>query len=174
MFSRGRPRQLESEQELYDLALRALMRRAHSVQEMQKKLSRYTRNELLVRVVMARLKENGQLDDARYAQQFARNRTESRKQGQFRIARELRARGVGDADINAALESSSAEADPALLVGQRIERKLKSFRGEIDQRKIASIYGSLLRAGFPADLIRSVLKQHTRVAVPDNDPSRSE
>ena len=143
------------------------MRRAHSVQEMQKKLSRYTRNELLVRVVMARLKENGQLNDARYAQQFARNRTESRKQGQFRIARELRARGVADADITSALETSAAESDPAALVRQRIERKLKSFRGQIDDNKIVSIYSSLLRAGFPSDLIRRELKRLTREEIPE-------
>jgi len=167
MFSRGRPRQLETEEELYDVALRALMRRAHSVQEMQKKLSRYTRSELLVRVVMARLRENGQLNDARYAQQFTRNRTQSRKQGQFRIARELRARGVADADINSALETSAAESDPAAMVRQRIERKLKSARGEVGERRIASIYGSLLRAGFPSDLIRRELKRATREEVPE-------
>src|SRR2546430_11325792 len=40
-------------------------RRAHSVHEMKQKLARRTDNELLVRVVMARLKENGQLDDER-------------------------------------------------------------------------------------------------------------
>ena len=170
MFSRGRPRQLETEEELYDVALRALMRRAHSVQEMQKKLSRYTRNELLVRVVMARLKKSGQLNDQHYAHQFTRNRTQSRKQGQFRIARELRARGVTDADINAALETSAAETDPAALVRQRIERKLKSFTGELDERRIASIYSSLLRAGFPADLIRRELKRLTREDVPESDP----
>jgi len=143
------------------------MRRAHSVQEMQKKLSRYTRSELLVRVVMARLRENGQLNDARYAQQFTRNRTQSRKQGQFRIARELRARGVADADINSALETSAAESDPAAMVRQRIERKLKSARGEVGERRIASIYGSLLRAGFPSDLIRRELKRATREEVPE-------
>jgi regulatory protein len=179
MFSRGRPRQLDTEEELYDAALRALMRRAHSIQEMQKKLSRYTRDELLVRVVMARLKENGQLDDERYAQQFTRNRTQSRKQGQFRIARELRARGVSDANIDSALESSAAETDQSALVRQRIERKLKSHRGPraadpsagktIDERKIASIYGSLLRAGFPSDLIRRELKRFTREEVPDSE-----
>jgi len=169
MFSRGRPRQLETEEELYDVALRALMRRAHSAQEMQKKLARYTRNDLLVRVVMARLKENGQLDDARYAQQFTRNRTQSRKQGQFRIARELRARGLADADINSALEASAAESDPAAIIRQRIERKLKSFRGEVDDKKIASIYGSLLRAGFPSDLIRRELKRATSEEVPETE-----
>ena len=174
MFSRGRPRQLETEHELYDVALRALMRRAHSVQEMQKKLARYTRNDLLLRVVMARLKENGQLNDARFAQQFTRNRTQSRKQGQFRIARELRVRGVADSDINSALETSAAESDPAAMVRQRIERKLKSVRGEIDDRKIASIYGSLLRAGFPADLIRRELKHATKEELPEAEPLDSE
>lgn len=167
MFSRGRSRQLETEQELYEVALRALMRRAHSVEEMRRKLSRHTRNELLVRVVMARLKESGQLNDARYAQQFARNRTQSRKQGQYRITRELRARGVPEADINSAIAASAAETDPAALVRQRIKRKLKSLRGEVDQKRIASIYGSLLRAGFPADLIRRELKGLTREEVPE-------
>jgi regulatory protein len=166
VFSRSRTRQLETEEELYDVALCALMRRAHSVQEMQKKLARYTRNDLLVRAVMARLKENGQLNDARYAQQFSRNRTQSRKQGQFRIARELRARGVADADINSALETSAAESDSAAMVRQRIERKLKSNRGAVDERKIASIYASLLRAGFPSDLIRRELKRATSEEVP--------
>ena len=171
MFSRTRPRKLDTEEELYDVALRALMRRAHSVQEMKKKLARRSDNELLVRVVMARLKENGQLDDERYAQQFTRNRTQSRKQGRFRIQRELRARGVSDTAINSALEESATQSDPAAVVRQRIERKLKSYRGEIDDKKIASIYGSLLRAGFPSDLIRRELKRATSEEVPEVEPA---
>lgn len=151
------------------MALRALMRRAHSVQEMKQKLARCTDNELLVRVVMARLKENAQLDDERFAKQFTRNRTESRKQGKFRIARDLRARGVADKQINAAIEESAAANDPAAMVRQRIERKMRSYRGEIDERKIASIYGSLLRAGFPSDVIRKELKNLTREEVPETD-----
>jgi regulatory protein len=177
MFSR--PRKLDTEEELYDVALRALMRRAHSVQEMKQKLARRTDNELLVRVVMTRLKENGQLDDERYAHQFARHRTQSRKQGQFRIARELRTRGVSDRLINSALEESAAQADPAAMVRQHIERKLKSYRGrksaeKIDDKKIASIYGSLLRAGFPSDVIRKELHRVTHEPVPEvEDPSES-
>ncbi len=169
MFSRARPRKLETEDELYDVALRALMRRAHSVHEMKQKLARRTDNELLVRVVMARLKENGQLDDERYAQQFTRDRTQSRKQGKFRIARDLRARGVADNQINAAIEDAAAATDTVAMVRQRIERKMRSYRGEIDERKIASIYGSLLRAGFPSDVIRKELKNLTREEVPETD-----
>lgn len=174
MFSRSRPRQLETEEELHEVALRALMRRAHSVQEMKQKLARYTRNDLLVRVVLARLKESGRLNDENYARQFIRNRTESRNQGHFRIARELRARGVSDAQISSALDESAAHTDPAAMIRQRIERKLKSYRGssgkKLDDKKIASLYGSLLRAGFPSDLIRRELKRLTSADLPEVDP----
>src|SRR5258708_5228906 len=163
----GKPRRRETEAELYDVALRALMRRAHSVYEMKQKLERRRDNKLLVQVVMARLKENGQIDDARYAKQFARQRTEGRKQGKFRVARDLRARGVPDRHIEAALEEAAKETDEGAMVRQRIERKLRSYRGEIDEKKMASIYGSLLRAGFSADVVRRELKAITREEVPD-------
>jgi regulatory protein len=163
----GKPRQLETESELYDVALRALLRRAHSVHEMNKKLERRSDNKLLVQLVMARLKENGLIDDARYAKQFTRQRTEGRKQGKFRVARDLRARGVPDRHIEAALKESAETTDEGAMVRQRIERKLRSYRGEIDERKLASMYGSLLRAGFSADVVRRELKALTREEVPD-------
>ena len=163
----GKPRQLETESELYDVAVRALMRRAHSVHEMKRKLERRSENKLLVQLVIARLKENGQLDDALYAKQFARQRTVTRKQGKFRIARDLRGRGIPDRHIEAALEETAAETDEGAMVRQRIERKLRSYRGEIDDRKMASIYGSLLRAGFSSDVVRRELKKATKEEVPE-------
>jgi len=166
----SKPRRLDTEQDLYDYALRILMRRAHSVYEMKTKLLRKADSELLAQVVLARLKESGKLDDSRYAKQFARQRSEVRKQGKFRIARDLRARGVPDRHINEAIDESAASQDEVAIVRQRIERKLRSFRGEIDERKFASIYRSLLAAGFPADLIRRELKSLTRETLPETDP----
>ena len=123
MFSK--PRRLDTESELYDVALRALMRRPHSVHEMQKLLERRATSELLAQVVLTRLKENGQLDDARYAQQFIRQRTEIRRQGRYRIARDLRARGVPDAHIQSAVEGAIDEAVDRAAIRLRIDRKLK-------------------------------------------------
>lgn len=170
----GKPRQVETEAELYDSAIKILMRRAHSVSEMKKALARRCAEQQLVKAVVERLKRENLLDDARYARQFTRNRTDSRKQGQFRIARELRARGVPDRHIEAALNDSAAESDPVVLIRQRIERKLRLTRGEIDQRRIASLYRSLLGAGFPADLIRRELHRLTHEELPDAEPSDSE
>lgn len=156
------PRKLATESELYEAAIRALMRRAHSVHEMKKALSRRAASELLLEVVMARLKETGQLDDARFARQFVRYHVEIRRQGKFRIARDLRARGVPDTHIEAALQEASEQNDESAIVRKRIDHKLKMFRGEIDDRKIASMYRSLLRAGFPSEVIRRELRAATK------------
>ncbi len=165
MFSK--PRQVESETELYDAAVRALMRRAYSLYEMKQLLGRRTEDDKLLRTVMDRLKRAKMIDDERFAKQFARQRTEIRRQGKFRVARDLRARGVPDRHIEAALAEAAKETDESAVVRQRLERKLRSFRGEINENKIASMYRSLLRAGFSADVVRRELKAVTREEVPE-------
>jgi len=165
----GKPRQLETEAEVYEAAIKILMRRAHSVSDMKKALGRRCEDEKLVKAIVERLKRENLIDDARYARQFTRNRTEARKQGQYRIARELRARGVPDKHIEAAMKDAAENTDPAAIVRQRIERKLKLYRGEIDQKKLASLYRSLIGAGFPSDVIRRELHRLTHEEVPEVD-----
>ncbi|MGA8072457.1 MAG: regulatory protein RecX [Candidatus Acidiferrales bacterium] len=157
VFSRTK-KKLATESQIYASAVRALMRRAHSVFEMRKYLEERAEDKADVKTVLARLRENRYLDDARYAQEFARHRAKYRRQGRFRIARELRARGVADAHIEAALDAVFAETDEAALVRARIKRKLALIRGPIDQRKAASLYSGLLRAGFSGDVIRAELR----------------
>jgi regulatory protein len=170
----GKPRQVETETELYEAAVRALMRRAYSVYEMKQLLGRRTEDDKLLRTVMDRLKRAKMIDDERFAKQFARQRTEIRRQGKFRIARDLRARGVPDRHIEAALADAAKETDESAVVRQRIERKLRSFRGEIGENKIASMYRSLLRAGFSADVVRRELKAVTREEVPEPESQSDE
>jgi len=174
-----KPRTIDSEPALYDAAIKILMRRAHSVSEMKKALIRRTSHEDLIQKVIARLKQNGLIDDARYAKQFARQRTQFRKQGKFRVARELRARGVPDQHIEPALEEAAAGIDEAALVRDRLERKLRLFRGPLtgkkfDDKKVASLYRTLLRAGFSSDTIRRELRRLTHEDLPDPEPANDE
>ena len=136
---------------------------------MKKALIRRTADEDLVKRVIDRLKRENFIDDARYAKQFARQRTEIRRQGKFRIARDLRGRGIPDRHIESALEQSSDPEAERATIRHRIERKLKLFRGELDQKKIASLYRSLLHAGFPSDAIRRELRSLTRADLPESD-----
>jgi len=167
MRSRSAPRELSTNQELYNSALRALMRRAHSIHEMREYLERRAETKELVPPVIARLREQNYLDDARYALDYARHHAQSRRQGRYRIARELRARGVPDRHIEAALDAVFAETDEATLVRVRLKRHLSHVRGPLDQRKIAALYRSLLRAGFSADVIRAELRGISKGDLPD-------
>src|SRR2546429_6704855 len=101
-----------------------------------------------------------------------RQRPESRKQERSPAARPPRARGIPDRHIASALEEVAQTSDEAAMVRQRIERKLRSYRGpdtrkKIDEKKMASMYGSLLRAGFSADVVRRELKALTREELPE-------
>ena len=155
-------RELATEAELYAAALRALMRRAHSVHEMRVFLERRSEGVEEVRNVLERLKQEKLLDDARYAHQFARARTETRRQGAFRIKQDLRARGVPQQHIDAALEERAGGINEAEILRARIAR-LKSLRGPLDERRLASLYRSLLRAGFAPDTIRRELGARARL-----------
>jgi regulatory protein len=163
------PRQLATDEQLYPAALRILMRRGHSVHEMRKALERRCDDEQLVRRILDRLKQEKLLDDARYSLEFARSHARNRKQGKFRIARELRARGVPDRHVETALEETFAETDEAEILRKRVQRKLKLLRGPLDERKRASLYRSLMTAGFASDAIRRALKEAAADAAIEED-----
>ena len=158
-------RKLSTETDLYTAAINGLARRAYSVHEMRTYLERRAGDKTAVGRILDRLKQQKLLDDARYARQFVRLRAEIRKQGSFRIARDLRARGGPDRHIEAALAERAAESDEGEIVRARLVRRLKSLRGPLDERSTASLYRSLLRAGFSADTIRRELRALAKVSV---------
>ncbi len=164
-------RKLSTESDLYAAAINSLARRAYSVYEMRTYLERRAEDKEVVKGVLDRLKQLDYLDDARYARQFVRLHTELRKQGPFRIARDLRARGVPDRHIEAALAERSAESSESGLVRERLERRIKLLRGPLDERRVASLYRSLLRAGFSPDTIRrelSAMAKRPMEELPEN------
>ena len=171
---RSSPRKLSAETDLYTAAINSLARRAYSVYEMRTYLERRAEDKDAVKNILDRLKQLNYLDDARYARQFVRLRTELRKQGAFRIARDLRARGVPDRHIEAALAERPGESSESALVRARLTRQIKNLRGPLDQRRVASLYRSLLRAGFSADTIRRELTALTKQSVEELPESPEE
>src|ERR1700693_2467160 len=168
------PRKLSTETDLYTAAINSLARRAYSVYEMRSYLERRAADKDVVKGVLDRLKKLDYLDDARYARQFVRLHTELRKQGPFRIARALRARGVPDRHIEAALAERSRESSESALVRARLERRIKLLRGPLDERRVASLYRTLLRAGFSADTIRRELSALVKKPMDDLPVNLSE
>ena len=143
------------------------MRRAHSIHEMKDYLARRSGDVDAIARTIARLREGKYLDDARYALDYARQHAQSRRQGRFRIARELRARGVPDEHIHTALDAVFSEMDEATLLRARLKRRVSQLHSRLDDRKLASLYRSLLRAGFSAEVIRAELRALTRSEIPE-------
>jgi regulatory protein len=173
---RANARKLGTEYQLNMSAQRALMRRAYSIHEMKKYLEGRAEKKDLVPPVIARLRELNYLDDARYALEFTRHHAQARRQGRFRIARDLRGRGVPDIHIDAALAAVFADTDEAVLVRARLKRRLSHLPGAIDRKQLASLYRTLLRAGFSSAIIRKELRSVTHGELldfpdsPDTDP----
>jgi SOS response regulatory protein OraA/RecX len=175
---RSEPRKHSSEADLYAAALHALMRRAHSTFELRIYLERRATEPSVeegpVRRVLARLKQEKLLDDGKYAFDFARARASGRRQGGRRIALELRKRGVPDRHIDAAIAQVFADLDEAAMVRKVIERRTRAARGPLDARsnpfdrkKMASLYRTLLRAGFDPSVIRRELETAKRISGSD-------
>jgi regulatory protein len=164
----GKPaRKLVTPEQLYMSAQRALMRHPYSVHEMKTHLERRAEHKEHVPPIIVRLRELNYLDDAKYALNFAAQHARLRRQGKFRIARDLRTKGVPDRYIDEALASVFAENDEATLVKERIKRKLAHLRGPLEQKKLASLYRNLLTAGFSSEIIRAELKGITRGDIPE-------
>ena len=160
---RSEPRKTDDENELYAAALRALMRRAHSIFELRIYLERRAEERETVSRVLARLKQEKLIDDEKYALDFTRSRASGRHQGGRRIAQELRKRGVPDRHIDAAITQVFADLDEAAIVRKVIERRTRAARGAFgarpfDRKKFASLYRTLLRAGFDPGVIRRELR----------------
>jgi SOS response regulatory protein OraA/RecX len=185
------PRKFSSDEALYTAALRALVRRAYSVYEMRLFLENRTEEAAAAKRMLARLRQEKMIDDARYALDFARSHANVRRQGRHRIARELRMRGVADPHIEAAVAQVFTETDETALVRKVIERRLRAARksGEtrdfkrgqkaekdakpdgfavkvaakkLADKKLASLYRTLMRAGFDAAVIRREVQNATR------------
>ena len=173
---RHKPHQVETVEALHTAAVRALMRRAHSVHEMRQALGRRCDDAALVDSELARLKQQNLLDDARYARDFARARAAGRRQGRTRIAQELRRRGVPDRHIDAALDEAFTTHDEESLLRERLERKLRSLRGPLDRKRLASLYRTLLRAGFSPTQVRNAVNTVARQRTGDAsfDPEASD
>jgi regulatory protein len=90
---RKKPRPLDVDG-LLGYAARILSARAQTVSELRQKLTRRAAGREDVDEAMRRLKENGYLDDQRFAESFANWRRDSDGLGQTRVVRDLLARRV--------------------------------------------------------------------------------
>src|SRR6202051_3899938 len=109
-------RKLETENELYEYAVGALGRRMRSVAELKRLLRPRVEAETeigqtLVELVIRRLKDQGYLNDAKYAAAFSSFRRDNEKFGRRRVVTDLKTKGVHGEVIEKAVDSVYEEVN---------------------------------------------------------------
>lgn len=108
---------------------------------------------------MAELEARGYLDDDAFARWWAQSRSEGRRIGSIRLRRELAAKGIAPELAAPAVDAAFMEAselDRALDAGRR---RLPALQRAAPDRVPGRLAGYLLRRGYPAPLVRRVVRR---------------
>lgn len=150
---------------LLQYALRSLGGRAQSIGELRERLRRRAARLGDVEEILAQLKDNGYLDDRRFAEGFASARLSNEKFGRNRVLHDLRQRRVAPAVADRTVREVYEGVDESALIEDWIRRKyrLAPRAGLFQEDKdLAAAYRRLLRAGFRTGEIVSVLKRFAK------------
>jgi len=157
-----RPRKTDSEDELYEYAIGALGRRMRTVAELKRLLRPRVEadteyGKTLVELIIRRLKDNGYLNDARYAAAYSSSRRDNEKFGRRRVITELKTRGVHSELIDKAVDAAYDGVNDERQAREFLRRK--RLQKPKDQKQTARIFRQLLRAGFASKTIFAILKK---------------
>ncbi len=148
------------EESLYEYAVGALGRRMRTVAEikrlMRRRVGDQPHGDLLIEVVVARLKIHKYLNDTSYAESYTRFRKENEKFGRMRVTQDLKAKGVHGDIIETAVGAAYDEVNEEQLARDFLKRKRISKPA--DQKQAARVFRTLVRAGFPSRIIFRILK----------------
>ena len=142
---------------LYEAAVKALARRARSSGELRQYLLKRHATKTQIEAVLKRLRENGYLDDTRFARAFAASRLQNDLHGPARVSRDLAARRVHPEIARAALDAAYEGIDEGELLRRYLRRKVGRSRLPGKPSAVATLYRRLLRAGFrSATIVREL------------------
>lgn len=154
-------------------ALRLLAYRACSRAEIRRRLYQKGFAAPVVERCVARLLEEGLVDDESFARAYVRDTVRSRPRGRLGMSRELRRKGVGEELVRRAVdevmeEEGTSETGLAVETAARWVRRqrLEVLRGLLAgahrperERARRRLYGYLDRRGFSGDAIRRAIDE---------------
>jgi regulatory protein len=157
-----RPRKTDSEDELYAYAVEALGRRMRTVAELKRLLrprvdAETEYGQTLVELVIRRLKDQGYLNDARYAAAYSSLRRDNQKFGRRRVISDLKAKGVHADLIDKAVDVTYDDVNEERQAREYL-RKKRVLKPK-DQKQVARVFRQLMRAGFGSKTIFGILKK---------------
>jgi regulatory protein len=139
-------------------AFRLLALRPHSEKELEKKLREKGFPAVVIKETLEKLHDLKYLNDASFANQWARNLVVNKLWGNKKIFASLRGKGLATELINVSIEKAREElpeedAMEILIKKKAAKKKLATFDVKEKQR----IFQSLMGRGFPPGLILNKL-----------------
>ena len=124
---------------------------------MQARVEPGERGEAVIAAVIARLREYGFVDDAAFAETYARLRQQNEKLGERRVRQDLKQKGVGSELIAETLEARYGQTNEEALAREHLERK--RIRKPENDKETARVMRRLVTAGFSIGVIYKILRQ---------------
>lgn len=140
--------------DIHDVALALLARRAHTLAELRRKLLQKRFDPEAIEAECGRLAALRFVGDEDLAYNFARRRAEEGRRGPARVRAELLARGIDPETAGAAVRAAFSPEDGAAALAAALRRLVAS--GVRDPARLAR---RLVRAGFPRSGVVALLEQ---------------
>ena len=143
----------------YNYALNLLAGRPYSTQALRKKLIQKEYVAADADDAIRRLVDNGLLNDAKYAEQYARSKMLSTGASKRRLAQDLYRKGIKGDIAGAAIDNVIAdeEIDTSAVVEQVARKKLAQL-GDLEPLVLRRrLFGFLARRGYDLDEIKTVV-----------------
>ena len=157
----SKPRPFLNEAGLFDYAVKALGRQMRTEADlcclMKTRVEPGERGEAAVTAVVNRLHEYGYLNDATFAETYARLRQENQKLGERRVRQDLQQKGVATELITETLAARYGQTNEEALAREHLERK--RIRKPENEKETARVMRRLVTAGFSTGVIYKILRQ---------------
>lgn len=138
--------------------LRLLERRERSEAEIRRHLAKSKFPQDVIDEVLARLKQNGLINDERFASLWIENQRQFRPRSRKALAYEMRRRGIAQSAIEQALAEISTEDEQelALQAACKQARKLQDLPWKDFRNKLG---GFLARRGFSYEISEAAIRR---------------
>jgi regulatory protein len=160
----GRPKKKPeplNEAGLFEYAVRSLGRAMRTESDLRRLMTARVepgeRGEAIIAAVILRLKEYGYLNDAAFAETYARLRQENEKLGERRVRQSLQQKGVSSDLIDSTLDARYGQTNEETLAREHLERK--RIRKPENEKETARVMRRLVTAGFSTGVIYKILRQ---------------
>ena len=143
----------------YTLALTLLSARELSEAQLRSRLRKRKLDDKDIESAIARLKEDGTLNDRRVALAVGRMESAIKGRGRARAIQKIRQAGIDSDTADAAVRDIFEEVDEEALLDQAIARKLRGKTAkELDDKGKARVVRAVAGQGFRLDAILKRLK----------------